>query len=85
MQRQVLQSIQVESTKKFPATFSARLLSKEPISPSYTPRKEPANECHSERICIECVLFLVYTVRGTSIRVISARDMTSKERKIYGC
>ena len=29
-------------------------------------------------------LFLVFTVRGTLIRVIAARDMNRKERKRYG-
>lgn len=29
-------------------------------------------------------LFLVFTMRGKKIRVISARDMNKKERKIYG-
>lgn len=29
-------------------------------------------------------LFLAFTVRGKKIRVISARDMNKKERKIYG-
>ena len=28
-------------------------------------------------------LFVVFTLRGTKIRVISARDMNRKERKIY--
>ena len=28
-------------------------------------------------------LFVVFTLRGTKIRVISARDMSRKERKIY--
>jgi uncharacterized DUF497 family protein len=28
-------------------------------------------------------LFLVFTLRGESIRVISARDMSRKERKVY--
>jgi uncharacterized protein len=28
-------------------------------------------------------LFVVFTIRGGLIRVISARDMTSKERRIY--
>jgi len=28
-------------------------------------------------------LFVVFTIRGRLIRVISARDMTSKERRIY--
>lgn len=30
------------------------------------------------------LLFLVFTLRGTLIRVISARDMSRKERKVYG-
>ena len=29
-------------------------------------------------------LFLVFTMRGRKIRIISARDMNKKERKIYG-
>ena len=29
------------------------------------------------------LLFLVFTLRGTLIRVISARDMSRKERKVY--
>ena len=29
-------------------------------------------------------LFVVFTVRGRKLRVISARDMSRKERKIYG-
>lgn len=29
-------------------------------------------------------LFVVFTVRGDLIRIISARDMNKKERKIYG-
>ena len=29
-------------------------------------------------------LFVVYTIRGTLIRVISARDMNKKESEIYG-
>ena len=29
------------------------------------------------------LLFLVFTTRGSKIRVISARDMNKKERKIY--
>jgi len=29
-------------------------------------------------------LFVVYTIRGSLIRVISARDMNKKERSIYG-
>lgn len=29
------------------------------------------------------LLFVVFTLRGTLIRVISARDMSRKERKIY--
>jgi uncharacterized DUF497 family protein len=29
-------------------------------------------------------LFVVFTVRGRKVRVISARDMSRKERKIYG-
>lgn len=29
-------------------------------------------------------LFIVFTVRGRKLRVISARDMSRKERKIYG-
>jgi uncharacterized DUF497 family protein len=29
------------------------------------------------------MLFIVFTVRGKSIRVISARDMSRKERKMY--
>jgi uncharacterized DUF497 family protein len=28
-------------------------------------------------------LFIVFTIRGTKIRVISARDMSRKEREIY--
>ena len=28
-------------------------------------------------------LFMVFTIRGTLIRVISARDMSRKERKVY--
>lgn len=28
-------------------------------------------------------LFIVFTIRGDKIRVISARDMSKKERKIY--
>jgi predicted nucleic acid-binding protein len=28
--------------------------------------------------------FVVFTLRGTLIRVISARDMSRKERKVYG-
>lgn len=28
-------------------------------------------------------LFLVFTIRGTLIRVISARDMSRKERRVY--
>ena len=28
-------------------------------------------------------LFVVFTIRGTSIRVISARDMSRKEREVY--
>jgi len=31
-----------------------------------------------------CGLFLVFTVRGTLIRVIAARDMNGKERESYG-
>jgi uncharacterized protein len=30
------------------------------------------------------LLFLVFTLRGALIRVISARDMSRKERKVYG-
>ena len=30
------------------------------------------------------LLFIVFTVRGTRIRVISARPMSGKERQIYG-
>jgi len=30
------------------------------------------------------LLFVVFTLRGTLIRVISARDMSRKERKVYG-
>lgn len=29
-------------------------------------------------------LFLVFTLRGTRIRVISARDMNRQERRVYG-
>ena len=29
------------------------------------------------------LLFVVFTIRGTLIRVISARDMTKKEREVY--
>ncbi|MHB1390117.1 MAG: BrnT family toxin [Thermoleophilia bacterium] len=29
------------------------------------------------------LLFIVFTIRGNLIRVISARDMNSKERKVY--
>jgi uncharacterized protein len=29
------------------------------------------------------LLFLVFTIRGALIRVISARDMSRKERKVY--
>ena len=29
------------------------------------------------------LLFVVFTLRGTMIRVISARDMSRKERKVY--
>ena len=29
-------------------------------------------------------LFVVFTMRGRKIRVISARDMNKKERKVYG-
>jgi uncharacterized DUF497 family protein len=29
------------------------------------------------------LLFVVFTLRGTLIRVISARDMSRKERKVY--
>jgi uncharacterized protein len=29
-------------------------------------------------------LFVVFTLRGTLIRVISARDMSRKERKVFG-
>jgi uncharacterized DUF497 family protein len=29
------------------------------------------------------LLFVVFTIRGHSIRVISARDMSRKERKVY--
>lgn len=29
------------------------------------------------------LLFIVFTVRGNKIRVISARDMSRKERKVY--
>jgi uncharacterized DUF497 family protein len=29
------------------------------------------------------LLFVVFTLRGTSIRVISTRDMSRKERKVY--
>ncbi len=28
-------------------------------------------------------LFIAFTMRGTQVRVISARDMTRKERKVY--
>ena len=31
----------------------------------------------------ERLLFVVFTVRGKKIRVISSRDMNKKERKIY--
>jgi uncharacterized protein len=30
------------------------------------------------------LLFVVFTLRGTLIRVVSARDMSRKERKVYG-
>jgi uncharacterized protein len=30
------------------------------------------------------LLFVVFTLRGTLIRVISSRDMSRKERKVYG-
>lgn len=30
-----------------------------------------------------CLLFVVFTLRGERVRVISARDMTRKERKEY--
>ncbi|HEV2148549.1 MAG TPA: BrnT family toxin [Longimicrobiaceae bacterium] len=30
------------------------------------------------------MLFVVFTLRGALIRVISARDMSRKERKVYG-
>lgn len=30
------------------------------------------------------MLFLVFTIRGSLVRVISARDMSRKERKVYG-
>jgi uncharacterized DUF497 family protein len=30
------------------------------------------------------MLFVVFTLRGARIRVISARDMSRKERKVYG-
>lgn len=30
------------------------------------------------------LLFIVFTIRGKKIRVISARDMNKKERRIYG-
>lgn len=30
------------------------------------------------------LLFVVFTLRGSLIRVISARDMSRKERKVYG-
>ena len=29
-------------------------------------------------------LFVVFTLRGRKIRIISARDMNKKERKVYG-
>ncbi len=29
-------------------------------------------------------LFVCFTIRGTGVRIISARDMNKKERKIYG-
>ena len=32
---------------------------------------------------IDRLLFVVFTVRGDKIRVISARDMSRKERKVY--
>jgi uncharacterized DUF497 family protein len=31
----------------------------------------------------ERLLFIVFTLRGNKIRIISARDMNRKERKIY--
>jgi uncharacterized protein len=30
------------------------------------------------------LLFVIFTLRGSLIRVISARDMSRKERKVYG-
>ncbi len=30
------------------------------------------------------MLFVVFTIRGALVRVISARDMSRKERKVYG-
>lgn len=30
------------------------------------------------------LLFIAFTIRGTWVRVISARDMSRKERKVYG-
>lgn len=30
------------------------------------------------------MLFVVFTIRGSLVRVISARDMSRKERKVYG-
>ncbi|HLD25518.1 MAG TPA: BrnT family toxin [Candidatus Andersenbacteria bacterium] len=30
------------------------------------------------------LLFLVFTIRGSSIRIISARDLNHKERTLYG-
>ena len=29
------------------------------------------------------LLFIVFTIRGTLLRIISARDMSKKERKVY--
>lgn len=31
----------------------------------------------------ERLLFIVFTLRGTKIRIISARDMNRKEKRVY--
>lgn len=69
------------STKECEETFSNRpiVVAAEVKHSVHEPRFFLLGRTAADRL-----LYVVFTVRGTSIRVISARDMNRNERGIYG-
>lgn len=71
---------QVSSAECEETFFSMpRLLSEDVRHSASEPRYYVLGQTSSGRL-----LFIVFTVRGTKIRVISARPMSREEREIYG-